>query len=233
VAKKETAVLKISKRQKLGTLDARRLRAKGMIPAIVYGHGEPNEAVALGLQEIDAAVRHGAHLVKGDLDGVAKNYLIKDIQFDYMGRYLIHVDLTRVNLDERVQVSVPIVLRGIPVGVETEGGVLTQYIARATIDVLVTEIPDDIRVPVNDMHVDDVLKLGALPLPAGVKIVGDPEMRVAVVDIVAEEVAAVAEVAAVGEPEVIGAKKEEEGEEGAAPAAGEKAEKPEKKEKKE
>ncbi len=206
-------VLKINKREKLGTREARRLRRDNLIPAIAYGHGEENQAVSLSARDIELAIRHGEHLVKCELDGKEQNFLIKDVQYDFMGQTIIHVDLARVNLDERVDVTIPIILRGVPVGVESEGGVLRQQLAELDVQCVVTNIPEELRVPVLEMHVGDLLRVADLELPEGVTTIEDPEAVIASVSVVTEEVAAATEEAEVG-PEVIGAKVEEESAEG-------------------
>lgn len=224
------ALLKIKTREKLGTKAARRLRDTGMLPGIVYGHGEANMAVALPASEIERAVRHGERLIKAELDGAEQNFLIKDVQYDFLGAHVEHIDLARVRLDERVTLTVPVVLRGIPVGVSSESGVLHQAVHSVTVECLVTDIPEELRVSVAALHLDEQLRVKDIPLPESVKITEDPETIIARVTMVAEEVAAAPEEAAAtaAEPEVIGAKPEE-GEE----AAEGEAEKPAKKEKKE
>ena len=217
------ALLKITRRDKLGTREARRLRQEGLMPAIIYGHGQANLTVSIAAHDIELAVQHGEHLLKCKLDGKEQNFLIKDVQYDYLGHRIIHVDLTRVRLDERVDVTVPIVLRGTPVGVELEDGVMRQFLAELNIQCVVTNIPDELRVPVADMHVNDVLRVGDLDLPEGVTSLEDAETAVASISIVAEEVEAPVEEAAVAaaEPEVIGEKEEEETPDQQQPAKGE------------
>ncbi len=209
-------VLKISKREKLGTTESRRLRYENFTPAIIYGHGQENQAVSLSSYDIERAILRGEQLLKCDLDGEEQNLLIKDIQYDYMGQEIIHVDLTRVNLDEQVNVTVQIVLRGTPVGVENEDGVLRQQLSDLNVQCVVTNIPEELRVAVAEMHTGDMLRIADLELPEGVTTDDDPETVVASVSIVAEEVEAVAEEEEEVEagPEVIGEKAEEESAEG-------------------
>ena len=206
------ALLKVTRRDRLGTRHSRRLREKDFIPAIIYGHGQDNIAVSLTTHDIELAVRHGEQLLKCELDGKEENFLIKDVQHDYLGHRIIHVDLARVSLDERVEVTVPIVLRGTSVGVESEDGVLTQHLAEVNVECLVTAIPSELRVSIAEMHVNDVLRVADMDLPEGLKVIEEAETVVASVSVMAEEVEAaaegVAEVAA--EPEVIGEKEEKE-----------------------
>jgi large subunit ribosomal protein L25 len=219
-------VLKVSKRNEVGTNQVRHLRRKGLIPGNIYGHGEANESVSIDKHELLVALHHGERVLEVNIEGRTQNVLVKDIQFDPMGKDILHVDLTRVDLDERVTVTVTIILRGTPAG---EGGVLHQNAAQANIECTVRSIPDDIRVNVAGMQIGDVVKMRDLPLPEGAKLIDDPELIVASLSIVQEVVEEAPAEAGPAEPEVIGAKKEEgeEGEEGEKPAKEEKKEKKE------
>lgn len=204
------AVLKATKRQKTGTRQVKHLRKQGQVPAIIYGHGLEPAAVALGLGELTLAVRHGERLLELDLDGKTENVLIKDVQYDHMQQDILHVDLARVNLDERVRVTVAILLRGVPAGA-TEGGVLSQVRNEAEIDCAVVAIPEDLRVSVAAMKIGDVLHMKDLPLPEGIKLVSDPETIVCTVSLVAEEAAAPAAAeGAAAEPELVRERKPDE-----------------------
>jgi len=203
------AVMKLTKRDMLGSRASRRLRENKLVPGIIYGHGQENIPVSIPQHDIELAIQHGEHLIEAELDGKKENFLIKDVQYDYLGNEIIHVDLTRVSLHERVDVTVPIVLRGTPVGVESEGGVLSQHLTELEIQCIVTDIPEEIRVSVTDMHVNDVLRVADLELPEGVTTKEDPETVVASIAVVEEEVEAPAPAEAT-EPEVISEKPEEE-----------------------
>jgi len=204
------ATLKAASRSETGTHKVRRLRKSGRVPAIIYGHGEQPVAISLDCHDVAEVVHHGARLLELDLDGKTENVLIKDLQYDHLGQDIIHADLTRVRLDERVEVTVPITLRGTPAG---EGGVLNQLATAVQVECLVTSIPDEIRVSVAALNVGEGIKAGELLLPAGARLLDDPETVICTVRVVAEEeVAAEAPAEAVAQPEVIGAKKPEESE---------------------
>jgi len=211
------AALKASMRSKRGSRKARALRARGLIPGVIYGHGEETVSVTLREHDIDLAIHHGQRLVELDLDGKEENALIKDVQWDTFGQKVLHVDLTRVDLNERVQVTVPIVLRGTPAGAG-EGGVLQQTAAEVSIECLVRVIPEEIRAFVGELNVGDSLHLRDLELPEGATLVDDDATVVCSITVIAEEVEeAPAEEEGAEQPEVIGEKAEE-------PAEDEKAE---------
>ncbi len=124
------AVLKATKREEIGTRQVRRLREQGLIPAVIYGHGEGAVSVTLNEHEVELAIQHGERLLEIEFEGKMHNVLIKEVQWETYGQEVIHVDLARVDLDERVEVTIKIVLKGTPAGA-SEGGVLQlYYIAR-------------------------------------------------------------------------------------------------------
>lgn len=207
-------------REKSGTHVSRKVRASGRLPAIMYGHGEPPESVSLAEHEVGVALAHGARILQVDLKGQVKPYLIKEVQYDHLSTTPIHLDLTRVDLTERVRVKVGIEPRGVPKGIH-DGGVLDQQIAQIEVECLVTEIPETLRPTVTHLGIDESLLVKDLVLPPGVVALADPERAVATVRLLAQEVVApVAGVvegeaaAAAAEPERIGRIKKEEPVEG-------------------
>src|SRR5687768_17097556 len=96
-------VLEVSKRDLLGTRLSRRLRRDGFVPAVLYGHGESNVSLSLSRAQLMSTIRHGHKLVelKGDLKEQA---LIRSVQWDTYGVHVLHVDLTRVSVGEKVKV---------------------------------------------------------------------------------------------------------------------------------
>ena len=226
--------IKAEPRATSGTRTARALRAVGRLPAVIYGHGEPPETVSLGHHEVEVALAHGARTLQVDLNGAVKPYLIKAVQYDHLATNLVHLDLARVDLHERVRVRVGIELRGIPKGIH-DGGILDQQMAQIEVECLVTEIPDTLHPVVTHLALGDSLLVKDLPLPPGVTALADSNERIATVRLLAAEVvAAVAPVEgaeAVAEPERIGRIKKEV-EEGEVPKDEKKEKKEEKKEKK-
>jgi large subunit ribosomal protein L25 len=207
-------------RSALGSRANKRLRDSGKVPGVVYGHKEAVVPVSLPKKELVNHLNHGTHVFDLALDGKAEKVLVKEVQYDHLGIEVLHVDFARVSADERVEVTVPLVLKGEPAG-ESEGGVLQQIVAELEIECLVTDIPHEIVHNVSEMKLDDVLHIKELKLPAGVKALQDEDLVVAQVKTIEEEVAAPAGEEGAAEPEVIG-RKPEEGEEAAAAAGEEK-----------
>jgi len=214
----EIVTLKSEPRQADGTRKARALRKEGKLPVVIYGHGEAPEAIALDQHEVEVALKHGARTLKVDVRGEAKPYLIKEVQYDHFAETPIHIDLARVDLNERVKVKVGIELRGTPKGV-SEGGVLDQPMGQIEVECLVTDIPDTLHPFVSQLGLGESLYVKDLKLPEGVVALADPDDRIATVRKIVEAAPVAAPVegeeGAVAEPERIGRikKEEEEGEE--------------------
>lgn len=212
----ETATLKGTRRSKIGTRYARRLRAAGQLPAIIYGHGETPESIALPAHDTLVELHHGARILEVDVEGTKTKYLIKAVQYDHLGTAPVHLDLMRVNLDEEVTVQVGIEPRGTAKGL-ADGGVLELLLPMIEVRCLVRNIPETIRPNVTDLGVDDSLLIGDLELGEGVEATAAADDKVAIVRLLAEE--AEEEEKPEGEeeaqPEVIGrAKKDDEPAEG-------------------
>jgi large subunit ribosomal protein L25 len=211
-------------RNELGSRANKRLRDSGMLPGVIYGHKEAIIPITLPRKEVVSHLTHGAHLFDLAIDGKSEKVLIKEVQYDHLGLEVIHVDFARVSLDEKVEVTVPLELKGTPKG-EEEGAVLQQIVAELEIECLVTDIPEAIRHNVTDMGKDSVLHVKDLKLPTGVRVLQDEDLIVAMVREIQEETAATEAAEGAAEPEVIGKGKEEEGAEAAEGAAAPEAEK--------
>lgn len=196
-----------------------RLRRQGLVPAVIYGHGKDPEYVSLSRHDIELALAHLQHVVQLKVGGHEQQYLIKDVQYDHLQKTPIHVDLMRVDPNERVRVRVAIDLRGTPAGT-LKGGTLVQVLAEAEVECLLLKIPDSIRARVDHLELNDVLHVREIELPPDVKILHSPDDIVAVVHPPRTTVTPEAEAAAPAEgaePEVIskGVKEEAEDEAGA------------------
>lgn len=209
----QSATISAKARSELGSRANKRLRDAGLLPGVVYGHGEQVVPITLPKKEVSNHLEHGTHVFDLTLDGKTEKVLVKEVQYDHLGIDVIHVDFARVSLDEKVEVTVPLELKGTPKG-EAAGAKLQQLIADLHIECLVTEIPDAIRHNVSDLDKDQVVHVRDLKLPGGVRVLLDGEVILATCREIIES--ATATDAASAEPEVIG-KKKEEGE--AAPAA--------------
>jgi large subunit ribosomal protein L25 len=198
-------------REGRGSQAAKRLRRKGLVPAVLYGHKEETISVSLPAAEMEKAIRHGVRVVDLRAGGKEEKALIKDVQWDHLGKELLHVDFARVALDERIVVSVPLELRGTAPGLNA-GGVLDQPIHTLSVECLAISIPESIRVNVGELQIGQSVYVRDLIMPPGVTAMSDPDAIVVHVTtpVVEPEATPAPEAAELAEPEVIGRPKAEE-----------------------
>ncbi len=229
MATKEIPQIQVEKRERIGSRYAARLRQKGLLPAVIYGHGRDPLHVSLNRKKFSDLLHGHTHILEVKLGNETDPCLIKDVQWDHLGDTLMHVDLARVDLNERVTVEVELKLVGDAPGLKEAGAILEHPVSMIEIECLATQIPDSIIVDVSGLNAGDAIIASELKLPDGVTTTLDEDTVVATISIIAEaEEAEVVEGATGTEPEVIG-KKLEEGTEaapapgGAKPAAGAKS----------
>ena len=208
----KTLLLQAEVREQTGSKVVRKIRQKGRIPAIIYGHKQASVAISLDAHDFVEGLHHGHRLMDVQVGRKKEKMIVKELQYDYLGRDIIHIDLMRVDVSESVRVTVPIELKGTAAGAH-EGGIVEEHADHLEIECKVTDIPETIIVSVKDVHVGGGLHAGDIELPSGIKLVSPPEMLMVTCHLVAaaktteemeEEIPAA--------PEVIGESKEEEGE---------------------
>jgi large subunit ribosomal protein L25 len=217
--------LKAEPRTTTGRSAARRLKALGIVPAVVYGGKEKSQPLQISARDINAMLSHASGeniLVELEIAGSkgTKTALLQEVQHSPVGGDILHVDFHAISMDEKIEANVPLEPLGIAVGVKTAGGLLDQNIRSLTIECFPKDLPDKITVDVSALNIGDSIHVRDIKLPNGVvaKVPSDlTAFSVAAPTAEEEPVTPEAEAAAAG-PEVITAKKEE-GEE-AAPAAG-------------
>jgi large subunit ribosomal protein L25 len=211
-----------------GKNEARRLRASGRIPAVLYGAKKQAVAVSVDPKQISRILHSEAgHNSIFDLKVAGENAkgMVVDWQYDPLSGKLLHIDLKRIAMDEKIRVSVPIHLVGEAPGVKVQGGIMDQVLREVEIECLPGDIPSHIDADVSHLEFGSVLRVADLPHGGKLEFVTDEQQTVAHVTHVKEEVAPTAEAAVEGaaaapaEPEVIKkGKQEAEGEGEPAPA---------------
>jgi len=230
--------LKAEARPDVGRSAVRKLRARGFIPAVIYGGNDKPQPLQVSARDINAMMSQASgenvlvELEIGD-DGQSRTALVQEVQHSPVGGEIRHVDFQAISMDQMIEAEVPLEPVGTAVGVKTFGGLLDQSLRTLTIECLPADLPDRITVDVSQLNIGDSIHVREIQLAQGVtpKVQLDLTAFSVLAPMVEEEpVAAEAEVAA-AEPEVITEKKEE-GEAAAAspPAGKEKA--PKEKEKK-
>jgi large subunit ribosomal protein L25 len=204
----DRSVLECKPREGSGKGSSRRLRAQGLVPAVVYGrHLDKPAHIAVHPKGIRIAVMTPHKLntlliLKGA--GADRQVLLKDFQVDPVSREILHADFIEVRENEQVKVNVPVVLVGRAVGV-AEGGILNQVRRELEVYALPNAIPEKIEVDVTPLKVAESLHINDLKLPAGVKVKTHVNFTVAVVAIPEKEEVVVAPVAAAAVPGAPGA----------------------------
>jgi large subunit ribosomal protein L25 len=214
-------------RDSRGKNEARRLRVKGSMPAVVYGGEAGPAAVAVNPKDLNKILHsktgHNTifNLSIGGKETVP--VMIVDWQHDPIKENLLHVDLKRIDLTKRIAVKVPVVTQGDPKGVKLQGGIHEIITREIEIECLPDEIPEEFVVNVTELMIGQSVRAAEIALSGSVKLLSPGDAVIShVVSLKAEEVAPAAEVAATpaAEPEVIKkGKKDEEGGEAAAPPA--------------
>jgi large subunit ribosomal protein L25 len=206
----KTLLLKAEIRERTGSKAVRKVREQGRIPAIVYGHNEEAVAISLDAHNFVEGLHHGHRLIDVQIGRKKEKMIVKELQYDYLAKDIIHADLMRVDVTETVKVTVPVEPKGRAAGTH-EGGIIEEHADHLEIECKATDIPETIVVSVKDVHVGDAVHAGDIELPDGVKLVSSPETLLVTCHLVAaakttEEV----EEEMPAAPEIIGEAKEPE-----------------------
>lgn len=167
-------VVQVERREgSLGTSASRRLRKSGQVPAVLYGHKQDNEHLTLTQKSVDSILRHHSKIV--ELQGaVNETALVSDLQFDPLGIEVLHLDLQRVDLNERVTVTVPIQFKGEPKGAK-QGGIVIESGQQVEVECPAVSIPEAIVLQVTAVAAGENRTAGDLDLPENVSLVTSPE----------------------------------------------------------
>ena len=176
----ETVEITIERRAEQGKGAARRLRAAGRVPGILYGPKRTTTSITVAAEEFEKKVAHleGAHLIRlmhsggSDAELHEKMVLVREMQVHPVSGRALHADFYEVDLTERLTVEVTIHFVGKPVGV-VNGGILQPILREIEIECLPTEIPDYLEVDVTALDIHDAVHASDLSLPEGVTLVGD------------------------------------------------------------
>src|SRR5881394_80916 len=230
--------LKAEPRTDVGRSAVRKLKARGMIPAIIYGGKDKPQPLQVSARDINAMMSHASGenvLVELEIAGEKSNRtaLVQEVQHSPVRGDILHIDFHAISMDETIQAEVPLEPIGTPNGVKTFGGLLEQSLRAVAIECLPGDLPDRITVDVSQLNIGDSIHVRDIQLPPGVtpKVQIDLTVLSVMAPVVEEERAPTEAEAAAAGPEVITEKKEE-GEAAAAPAPGGKEKAAKEKEKK-
>src|SRR5689334_21931350 len=217
--------LKAEPRSEIGRSATRKLKARGVIPAVVYGGKDKPQPLQVSARDVDVMLSHASGeniLVELDIAGETRTALVQEVQHAPVGNNVLHIDFHAVSMDEALEAEVPVEPFGIANGVKNFGGLLEQSLRTITVECLPRDLPDRITVDVSALNIGDSIHVRDIQLPSGVVAKVQPDLTAFSVlepSVEEEPVPVAAEGAAAG-PEVITEKKPAEGETPAAPAAG-------------
>lgn len=174
----KTIELRVEKRSTTGKNEARRSRAKGKIPAVLYGASKPTVAVAVDRKALSDLFRDGAgenaiFLLKLEGTDQSRHAMIRELQRDPLTRKTQHIDFVRVMMDAKIRVRVAIEVVGTALGVKAEGGILDVVTREVEVECLPTAIPEHITVDVSELAIGDLIRVGELPGLEGVTVLED------------------------------------------------------------
>ena len=188
-------------RERSGKGPARRLRNKGLVPAVVYGQGVETSHIAVNPRTLVKALAGPKRintLLELTVEGKGQSYhaLVRDHQFDPVTRQLLHVDFQAVTLDQKIQAEVPLQLEGRAVGQQL-GGTLSQKLRKVKVECCPADIPESIIVDVTPLGLGKIMTGAELTMPENVSLLLGP--KIPVVEIVAKRADAASAAAAEGE----------------------------------
>lgn len=207
----EQKTLNAESRARLGKGESGRLRRRGRIPAVIYGHQEPL-AVSIDAHEFDTKFHHISEstIIRLAVGGQEREVLIRDFQEDAVGGQVIHVDFYEVDKNRVLRTNVRVELTGAPVGVK-EGGLLEHFVHEVEVECLPASLPEKIVLDVNELRLGKSLHVRELPPVEGVRFLNSPEQVVCAVVHKRLEVEKPAEAAVPAEGEEAAAAEGEEG----------------------
>jgi large subunit ribosomal protein L25 len=223
--------LKAEPRAEVGRVGVRKLKARGLIPAVIYGGTDKPQPLQVAARDINAMMSQASGenvLVELEIggDGQSRTALVQEVQHSPVGGEIRHVDFHAISMDQMIEAEVPLEPVGTAVGVKTFGGLLEQSLRTLAIECLPGDLPDRIMVDVSQLNIGDSIHVRDIHLPPGVtpKVQVDLTVLSVMAPVVEEERAPTEAEAAAAGPEVITEKKEEgEAAAASAPAAKEKA----------
>ncbi len=197
-----------AKNKGTGSRVSRKLRAQGKIPAIIYGHKQTPQPITIARDDVWQMIKKSTHVASLKIGDATEMVLVRDVQWDHLGKEILHLDFARVSADERIETDVNLVLYGEAPGL-AEGGTLDFLVHAITVNCRATAIPDAIRIDVSGLHLDKAIHIRDLKLPEGVTAQADPDLTL--VHVTTHKAAAEPTPAETGpsQPEVIGKKAED------------------------
>jgi len=165
-------------RVRTGKEYAKKLRSLGRIPAIIYGGGRESIPIALSLNDVKTILKSekGENtILRIQRDEIKVDAMLKDIQYDYLSDNIIHVDFIRIDLKKPIEVFVPVLVKGEPIGVKMEDGIFDFVTRELKVKCLPDKIPTAIELDISELHLGNSIRLEELEIEKDVEFISDPK----------------------------------------------------------
>jgi large subunit ribosomal protein L25 len=166
-----------AKNKGTGSRVARRLRATGRVPAVIYGHKQAVVPISLGRHDVLRLIKSHGHLADLDVGGTTETVLIREVQWDHLGKEVLHLDFSRVSAEEIIETEVAVELRGQAAGL-ANGGILEQLVRSLSIKCKAGAIPDSLKIDISNLQVEEGIHVRDLVLPPDVTVSADPDVLI-------------------------------------------------------
>src|ERR1043166_1510995 len=173
--------LKAEPRSETGRSAARKLKARGIIPAVVYGGKDKPQPLQVSARDVDVMFSHASSeniLVELEIGGETRTALVQEVQHAPVGNNVLHIDFHAVSMDETLEAEVPLEPIGTPNGVKNFGGLLEQSLRTITVECLPRDLPDRITVDVSGLNIGDAIHVRDISMPSGVVAKEQPDLTV-------------------------------------------------------
>ncbi len=177
-------------RKKTGKEIAKKLRKENFVPAVLYGNKEDSVALSVKIDDIKEVLKSERGVnqpLRLKYGRKTEDAMIYELQYDYLGRDIIHIDFLRVDLDKPVEITVPVILVGTPIGVKQEDGLLDFVTREVDLSCLPKDIINNIEIDISDLHTGQSIKVSDIELDERYKIHTDPSVVIATVSTHAAE----------------------------------------------
>ena len=208
-----SASLSAEQRSESGKGVARKLRAAGRVPGVVYGHAREAQSLSVNARELDkllSSISRASTVVQLTLAGTTSNTLIREVQRHPFKKVILHIDFQELVAGEKVTVNIPLVYVGVPDGVRLSGALLEQILHSIEVLVDPSAIPNHIDVDVTHLAMGHSLHVRDIKLPEGIDVLSDEDATICAVIAPRAAVEAAAAEPGAAEPELIRKAKEDE-----------------------
>ncbi len=210
----QTIKIDVEKRERVGTNHVHSLREQGILPAVLYGKDRETVPVQLSYRQLEQAMEESGRLFELEFNGESETAKIKDLQWDHLGENVLHVDFERVDMDDPIELDVPLTTVGTSTVIEGRGAYMQRHLASLTISCLPSKIPEVIPVSIDGLTIGDVIHVEDVDYPDGVEPVTPGNRLIISVhearEVLEEEEEEMGLEPTALEPELIGEEEEEE-----------------------